>query len=221
MPAEVRVQGHTVVVVAGGTSPQSPLDGIVPAGATVIAADGGIDRALTLGLRIDLAIGDFDSASANGIEAAETQGARFDRHPAEKDATDLELALDAALALRPDRIVVIGDGGGRLDHLLSACLLLAADTYAAVTLDAYFGVAALHVIRGSRTITGTAGELVSLIPVHGRAEGVTTSGLAYPLLGEALEAGSSRGVSNVFAGSEATVTVERGVIVAVRPGESL
>ena len=202
MPAEVRVQGHTVVVVAGGTSPQSPLDGIVPAGATVIAADGGIDRALTLGLRIDLAIGDFDSASANGIEAAETQGARFDRHPAEKDATDLELALDSALALSPDRIVVIGDGGGRLDHLLSACLLLAAETYAAVMLDAYFGAAVLHVIRGSRTIRGTAGELVSLISVHGRAEGVTTSGLAYPLLGEALEAGSSRGVSNVFAGSE-------------------
>jgi thiamine pyrophosphokinase len=52
------------------------------------------------------------------------------------------------------------------------------------------------------------------------AEGVTTEGLVYPLRGETLEAGTSRGVSNVFAEATAQVTVERGVLLAIRPGSS-
>ena len=84
----------------------------------MIAADGGVDRALALGLHVDVAIGDFDSVTAAGLAAVEAAGARIERHPTAKDATDLELALDAALALAPARIVVIGSGGGRLDHLL-------------------------------------------------------------------------------------------------------
>ena len=59
------------------------------------------------------------------------------------------------------------------------------------------------VIRGERTLTGAPGEIVSLLPVHGPAEGVTTSGLEYPLHDETLPAGTSRGVSNVFAATEA------------------
>ena len=73
-------------------------------------------------------------------------------------------------------------------------------------------------IRGSRTLTGTPGEIVSLLPLHGPAEGVTTSGLEYPLHGETLPAGTSRGVSNVFAATEAHVTVARGCLIAVQPG---
>ncbi len=89
--------------------------------------------ALALGLRIDRAIGDFDSVSAAGLAAAEAAGAIVERHPAAKDATDLELALDAAIALEPARILVVGSAGGRLDHLLGSILLLADDRYAAAT----------------------------------------------------------------------------------------
>jgi thiamine pyrophosphokinase len=61
------------------------------------------------------------------------------------------------------------------------------------------------------------GELISLFAVHGRAEGVVTEGLVYPLCGEPLEPGSTRGVSNVFAAEEARVRLERGVLLVVRP----
>ena len=50
--------------------------------------------------------------------------------------------------------------------------------------------------------------------------GVTTSGLAYPLHGETLEPGSSRGTSNVFEATQARVSVASGVVVAVRPSGS-
>lgn len=208
---------ETIVVVAGG----HPLGSTVPPlpdGAMVIAADGGVDRALALGLHVDLAIGDFDSVTAAGLAAVEAAGARVERHPPAKDATDLELALDAAIALDPARIVFVGSGGGRLDHLLGSVLLLADERYADAVIDAYLGDACVSVIRGSRTLKGAPGDLLTLLPVHGAAEGVTTEGLEYPLRGEWLPPGTSRGISNVFNASEARITVQRGCVLAVRPG---
>ena len=55
-------------------------------------------------------------------------------------------------------------------------------------------------------------------PLHGPADGIRTEGLAYPLDGETLEPGSTRGVSNVFVGETAYVSVKRGVLLAVFPG---
>jgi len=213
----MRVKVETVVVVAGGhLSPGCVPE--LPEGAYVIAADSGVDRALALGLRIDRAIGDFDSVSPGGLAEADAAGAVVEQHPTAKDATDLELALDAAIALEPSRILVIGSATGRLDHLLGSILLLGDARYASATVDAYLDDNRITVIRGSRTLTGTAGEIVSLLPLHSPAEDVTTSGLEYPLHGETLPAGTTRGVSNVFAASEAHVAVTRGCLIAVQPG---
>ena len=211
------MQQDTVIVVAGGSPPFECEPVRLPEGATVIAADGGVDRALALGLHVDLAIGDFDSVTPEGLAAAEGAGARVEPYPAAKDATDLELALDAAIALGPARIVFVGWGGGRLDHLLGSVLLLADKRYAAAEIDAYLGDAYAHIIRGSRTLAGVPGDLLSLLPVHGAAEGITTEGLEYPLRGETLPPSTSRGISNVFSASEARITVERGCLLAVRP----
>jgi len=185
----------------------------LPADATVIAADGGADLARDLGLDVDLVVGDLDSVSAETLARIE----RVERHAVAKDATDLDLALSAASRFEPDRILVVGGAGGRLDHLLGGLLLLAADSFAGVRVDAQIGVAAVHVIRGERTLIGEPGELISLLAVHGPASGVVTEGLVYPLRGEALEPGSTRGISNVFAACEARVALEAGVLLAVRP----
>lgn len=216
---DLQEQHETVVVVAGGPASQPPTLEI-PTGAPVVAADSGVDRALALGLHVEIAVGDFDSVTAGGLETARAAGARIERHPAEKDATDLELALDAAVALGPRRILVLGSDCGRLDHLLSALLLLGSARFADCELDAALGSAVVHVVRGERRLVGEVGELISLLALHGPAEGVTTEGLRFPLRGERLEPGSSRGVSNVFATPDAHVELERGVLVAVRPGDS-
>ena len=205
-----------MIVVAGGPPPAATRP--LPDGATVVAADGGVDHAHALGLRVEVAVGDFDSVSADGLAAAEAAGARVERHPAEKDATDLELALDAAAALEPRRVLVVGVAGGRLDHLLAGVLLLGSDRYAHVEVDAIAGPALVHVIRGERVLEGEPGELLSLLPLGGDAGGVTTDGLRYPLAGETLAAGSTRGVSNEFVATRALVRVARGVVLAVRPG---
>jgi len=219
MPAEgERVPDEIVVVVAGGAPPDPDAVHAVPRGARVVAADRGLDHALALGLEVSVAVGDFDSASPEAVAAVESAGIRIERYPAEKDATDLELALDTALALGPSRILVLAGVGERLDHLLSALLLLGSERYASVRLDARIGGAQAHVIRGERELAGTPGELVSLFPLGGRAEGVSTEGLAYPLLDETLEPGSSRGISNELVAESARVSVASGTLLAVRPG---
>jgi thiamine pyrophosphokinase len=217
MPAEERVQHDTVIVVAGGGTPRAGAVAALPA-APVIAADEGLDHAFALGLTVHTAVGDFDSVSPAALAAAESAGVRIERHRPDKDATDLELALDAAAGLGPRSIVVLGSPEGRLDHLLALLLELGSPRYAAVEIDALLGEATVHVVRRERNIVGEPGELVSLLPVHGPAEGVLTEGLVYPLRGETLPAATTRGVSNVFAASDARITLERGVLLAVRPG---
>jgi thiamine pyrophosphokinase len=216
MPAEERMIEPDVVVVASGPGPAPTL----PAAPTVVAADGGLERALDLGLRVDVVVGDLDSVSVESLAVAEAAGARVVRHPAAKDATDLELALDEAVALRARRVLVVASARGRLDHLLASLLLLGAERYAGVELDALVGDGIAHVVRRERTLEGTPGELLTLLAVGGPAEGVTTSGLEYPLAGETLEPGSSRGVSNVFAEDRARIEVLSGALLAIRPGAS-
>jgi len=203
----------TVVVIAGGSAPSRRAAEAIPPGARVIAADGGADHALALGLDVELAIGDFDSASQEALAAAR----ELERHPAAKDATDLELALRAALGREPQRILVVGGAEGRLDHLLGELLALGADDLAGVEVDAVLGDALVHVVRTERSLHGNEGELISLFALGGPATGIETEGLAYPLRGETLVPGSSRGISNVFTGAGARISLESGLLLAVRP----
>ena len=212
----------TIVVVTGG-DPVDPaeLADLLPADAqiVVIAADSGVRRAHELGLRVTLAIGDFDSVDADDLAAVTAAGATVERHPEAKDATDLELALDAALARRPERVVVIGGHGGRLDHFLANAMLLAARTYEGVEVVAQMGPARVTVVHRAAKVHGRRGDLVTLVPAHGTAAGVTTDGLLYPLTDEDLAPGSTRGVSNELTGTAATVSLRSGTLLVVQPGE--
>jgi thiamine pyrophosphokinase len=207
----------TAVVFAAGVG--NPPDVTIPSGALVIAADGGADHALELGVTVDLIVGDLDSLGTDALGSLQHTAVGIERHPREKDATDLALAFDKAQELGARRILLVGPAGGRLDHLLGELLLLGSETYAEIEIDALLGRAAIHVVRSQRTLAGTPGELVSLFALHGPAEGVVTQGLLYPLHGEPLEPGSSRGISNAFAEDEVHINVERGVVLVVRPGD--
>ena len=202
-----------VVVVASGEGPGLT----VPSARHVVAADGGLLRARELGLDVDVVVGDLDSVTPEALAAAEAAGARVVRYPRAKDATDLELALDEALELGARRTLLVASAQGRLDHLLASLLLLGSERYARLELDALVGDALVHVVRGERMLAGVPGELLTLLPLGGPATGVTTEGLEYPLAGETLGPGTTRGVSNVFTSTGARVTLTDGVLLAVRP----
>ena len=190
------------IVVVGGDAPDLEIVArlAVGDGVVVIAADSGVDHALAAGLHVDVAVGDFDSVSMDGLDAVVAAGARIERHPEAKDHTDLELALDEALAIGAADIVVVGGDGGRRDHLFANLLVLAASGYASCAISAHLGRSRVHIVHGGSgpvRLEGEIGELVSLLPVHGPADGIRTRGLRYPLHHESLPAGTTRGVSNV------------------------
>jgi thiamine pyrophosphokinase len=212
-----------VIVLAGGDTVDASVRHLLPRPAIVIAADSGLALAPILGCRVDLVVGDLDSVDPDQLVAARAAGAQVERHPVDKDRTDLAIALDAAMNRAPDRITVVGGHGGRLDHLLANAALFAAASYADTRIVARMGHATLTVVRGGRSATelaGAPGDLVSLLAVHGAAVGVTTDGLRFALDGQDLAAGSSQGVSNEFTGDRATVALHDGVLLVVQPGDT-
>jgi len=210
------MQNKTALVFAGGE--MASLVGPLPSADFVIAADSGLDHANGLGLTVDLLVGDLDSVTPAGLAEARAGDTEIEQHPADKDATDLELALAAALRHGAGRIIVVGGGGGRMDHLLANAMLIASPAWADVDVEWLVDSARLLAIRREATIAGAVGDILTLLAVGEPADGVTTSGLEYELADEVLLASSTRGVSNVFVAETATIRVRNGVLLAIHQG---
>ena len=154
------------------------------------------------------------------LAAATAAGVGVDRHPTAKDATDTELALDAALARGRHRLVVVSGGGDRLDHVLPACWRSPTPRWPRSTCEAWCG-AALGCVppRPGRAARSTAGRRARQPRCRStaRPRASRTAGLRFPLHAETLDPGSSRGISNELLGGPACVAVERGALLVIVP----
>lgn len=223
---------HALVVADGRTPTREELDAAWPGWdadvGLVVAADGGATAAEALGLRIDLLVGDGDSLGPAGLERFVRAGVEVERSPVDKDETDTELALLAALRRGADRLTLLGAlGGRRLDHELANLWLLghpALGRVSAAILDATARVRLLQAPNADGhparlDLPGRVGALVSLLPFSGDAVGITTEGLRYPLRDELLRLGPARGISNVRLTPTASVTLRAGrLLVIEEPG---
>jgi thiamine pyrophosphokinase len=205
------------VVVASGELVAGDVAWLVPAD-LVIAADGGAARLDRMGQRPDVLVGDLDSIDSALAERLAADGVPIERHPIDKEASDTELAVAAALAAGATEVVILGAAGGdRLDHGLANLLLLADPALAGQDVSAARGRTTVRAVHGTGRLElrGGPGDLVSLLPVGGDANGITTEGLRWPLDGAALAMGRSRGLSNEVVRSPASVRIERGTLVVV------
>ena len=205
------------IVVAGGDV--VPEDAAQLFGADLlIAADSGARWLDASGAVPDLVIGDLDSVDPALLDRLAGAGVTIERHPVEKDASDLELAVAHAVAAGADDVVLLGAlGGRRLDHELANLLLLARRDWLGNRLRIVRGGTTVRAVSGGETIelSGVEGDLVTLLPVDGDALGVETRGLRFPLDGEPLERGRSRGLSNQVEHSPASVSLERGTLLVI------
>lgn len=201
------------LIFAGGDPLPRGLVDDLPQADLVVAADSGYDTAIASGHRVDVLVGDLDSISETNIPGHVI----IERHPTDKDATDLELALSLVTRESPSRIVVAGGSGGRLDHELAVATLLCSSRWDIVEeIDWVSGRGVAHVIRGRRIIHGDVGDLLTLIPMHGDAAGIVVKGVKWPLDDETLFAGSTRGVSNIMESPIVDIKVSSGRLLAVR-----
>lgn len=205
-----------VVVVAHGEL--DPRDaGQLADADLVIAADGGALALERIGRRPDLLVGDLDSIDAALLDRLVAAGVRVERHPTDKDASDTELGLEAAVASGATSVVLIGaTRGERLDHELANLLLLVDPALAGRDVRAVHGATTVRVaFAGTRIALGRPGDLVTLLPIGGDAIGVRTVGLRWELEGATLALGRSRGLSNEVVAADASVELERGTLLVV------
>ncbi len=216
------VSPSTLVVGDGDVPTRAALDRAWPAWAAgvscVIGADGGAAHAVTLGWQPDLVIGDLDSLAPREADRLVRAGVPIERWPVDKDQSDLELALRAALRRSPAPVTILGAlGGPRLDHALAAVWLLAMPAVRGRLVTLLDARSRVRLLRGPGTLdlVGRAGDLVTLLPFGAPARGVRATGLAYGLDGATLAFGPSRGLSNVRTGERAEVTLEHGRLLIV------
>jgi thiamine pyrophosphokinase len=203
---------HTIVI-SSGTRPVPS----VPSG-RVIVADGGLDRALAAGLTPDIVVGDMDSVNQHTLRAFLDGGGAVHAFPTDKNATDLELALDL---VEPgvDLTIIGGDGDDRFDHFVGELTHIAAraDGFASVTV--LYPHASIRVVTSGRSVqvAGPPRSIVSLIPMLGGVQGVVTEGLRWPLQSEELPAGTTRGLSNELVGPLGDIHIAFGTLLVIQP----
>lgn len=210
-----------VFLVAGSPIAEKP-EGLTPGPADrVFAADYGAHHALAWGWPIHLLIGDLDSLPEADLRAAQALGAALVTAPTAKDETDLELALAQALAAGAQELIICAALGGRADHALANVLLLARPELNGIPVLIAEAAQTVRLLRGGDpaagglTLSGAAGDLLTLLPLAGDAEGVRTAGLRYPLTDEPLRFGQARGVSNVFEAATAHIWLRQGMLLVI------
>ena len=184
--------------------PEKPREGDY-----VIAADKGYEVALSLGIKPDLTVGDFDSLG----EAPEED------HVIElnvrKDDTDLEHAVNAALMKGYTDFVIYGAVGGKLDHTLGNIAVAdhIAESYGR---SVFYGPQNFTVIRSASVqLPAQSSGRVSVFSLCGMSHGVSIRGLSYEAENISLSRAVTRGVSNAFIGKPAEVSVKDGVLLIV------
>ena len=222
VPTRAVTPCDAVVLVGGDPVPNELLAAVtdaIDASPFTVAADSGIAHAHRADRDVDVLVGDLDSVDVGALDRARAAGTEIVRHPVDKDATDLDLALalvDERTAASRPRVLLIGGHGGRVDHLLGNLLLVASARHARLDLTGWFGHDVVTVVRDRGELAATDGSVVSLLALPGPADAVRTEGLRFPLTGETLEAGSSRGISNEFLSDRATVEIAGGVLLVLQ-----
>jgi thiamine pyrophosphokinase len=181
----------------------------------IICADGGTHHALALGLTPNLVIGDMDSINQDEWQELEKSGVSIELFPRDKNETDLELAINRAIELDPNEIIIIGALGGRLDQTLGNIALLATSLHAPRTIRIDDGVEEIFFCRDQAQVDGRSGDIVSLIPWGNPAHGVQTEGLKWPLHSETLYPEKTRGISNEMVREVANIKISSGVLLIV------
>jgi len=204
------VTSTILILTGGGPAPTTPL----PDADIVIAADSGLGLAAALAVHVDLVVGDLDSVDRSQLDAAIKDGVAVEEHPTNKDATDLDLALQAAIDRDATRIVLAGGGAGRLDHLLGIAMLLTDERWAGSAIEWHSGSSITHVARDVLTLDTLPDDLVSLIPVSDEAV-VSITGTRWLLESIPLSRGTTHGISNEALGGSIDIEVHQGVVLAV------
>lgn len=206
------------IIIANGRLEEPPdLSNLILPSSLIIAVDGGVHNAITLGIQPNILIGDFDSIGQEELIKFQAKGVHVLQYPPRKDETDLELALLYAASHKVMQALILGALGARWDMSVANILLAANPRFMDIDIRFLDGTQELFLLktREKSKITGRPGDTLSLIPLAGDVYGISTHGLEYPLKDESLQFGTGRGVSNVFSQEQVEITYKRGLLLCI------
>ena len=215
----------TILICAGGPEEEIiPLAPFVTENSQFIGADRGTLYLLQEGISPDAAVGDFDSVSLLELATIEATGCILERRAPEKDETDTELALQLAYSWNPDRIILTGVTGGRLDHMFSALQLLVRHLEERQSSNL--------VIRNRqnelRLLTAGLYEVahdenlayLSFFSMNEPVKGLTLVGVKYEVNETDIQLGDTRFTSNEIVSPSCTISIQSGICLMVRSSDS-
>lgn len=195
-----------VILCDGRKPPKSKIIASVSQADLFIAADGGANMAHELGLIPDFIIGDLDSYSPD-IEMDESVTVIRDT---DQETNDLEKALMLAIHHEVSRAHVFGAFGRRPDHALKNLSVLKKFNSRFTEFKFIDNYGEMFLLPRKFTAGLPAETTVSLIPLSGTVEGVTTTGLKYSLQDEPLTIGLRDGTSNETVDEIIEITHKKG-----------
>lgn len=182
----------------------------------IICADGALNFAWQLGLKVQMVVGDMDSADHSILEKLVEAGRQIIRYPAEKNESDLELAILEAIKMSPEEIIIFGALGKRIDHLFANLMLLDLPLKAGIKTSILEEDYEIILTDKSIEIEGDSKSNLSLFPLDGPVRILKTQGLKYPLNNESLYVGAARGLSNQFTAEKAKIDIKEGKLLLIK-----
>ena len=156
------------------------------------------------------------------MQSLQQIGCELVQFPSEKDQTDSHLALVWAVDAGFRDIQVLLQTSGRLDHILGTIWASASCVERGATvgfIDEGFEATLAHGPAGVDVLPDQP-LILSLIPIGGRAQGITLSGFKYALSNDSLSLAESRGISNQTTGKPAHIEVREGWLLVTAIGEN-
>ena len=213
--AATNMKDTRIVIVTGGRLGDWALPLIDPDD-YIIGADAGALFLVRHGIRPDIALGDFDSVTAEEFEwIRRNSGETHEYDPVDKDYTDTELAWRLAVAKRPREIMMVGALGTRFDHTLANVHLLrfaAREGVPAFLADEHNRI---RLASGELRLTNGGFAYISLLPLTETVTGITLTGFQYPLHEATIEIGQSIGISNKLLGEEGKIGLREGLLLVI------
>ncbi len=202
----------TGVLLIGGNGPSKKyFRSIVGKYEFVIAADSGVDLALSLSIEPNLVVGDMDSISSRR-KLKNYLPRQIMEYPHDKDETDTEIGLRIFREMGYTDIILAGGGGGRLDHILAILNIFERKYHPDIWItdreEVYF-------ISGVFYRKGWVNCTVSLFPVSGHVNVLDSRGLKWTLKGLKWKRGEY-GVSNLVTDDELYIKVKEGNLLLIR-----
>lgn len=204
-------QSQSALLILNGTSPtELLLEKLWNRFSFRICADGAADVLCVMKKKPDLILGDFDSITA-------TTKAFFQSveqlHLPDQYTTDGEKALDFCLKRQFRQVTILGLLGDRLDHTLYNLELIKKYTALGLEITAYTESEKLFVLEQSGEVAAEPGTRISISPVMGVAENVTTEGFEFDVQDVCFEFGRFSSISNSFRKPVARISFTSGQLL--------